>query len=197
MTKRHPAIITTIIALAFGAIPFIFSENIAYAKHAEVSDKKAAEASQDSDDKKDKNSHTKKSTKAKDKLTNNRLRTCKKKEETIRVSMQRVSTQGERQLAVFHEIAERTKKFYSDNGYSNPEYTPLVTNLDGLYQTSLTTVQSLSTLSTDWNCDSDNPKQQLQLFRDAKKAETEVLKTYKEKVRELILLVKQSTKEDN
>lgn len=199
MTRLTSITTTVILTLALSAIPLLFSGVTAYAKDRERSDN-SAKGSSDAvatDTEITPTRQKKSPTRTKDKLADKRLKACKKKEDSVQLSMQRVSSQGERQLAMFHGIADRTQKFYVDKGYSDPRYAALVADLDSLYQTSLTTTQSLSTLSKDWNCDGDNPKQQLQLFRDAKKAEVEVLKTYKEKVRSLISLVKQAaTKED-
>ncbi len=185
MQKYTPTIIITSIALLAGLVPCVFFSDIVTAtsdKH-QPKTKVIAENDAESD----------KSTKG---LTGKKLRACQQKQPDIASTMQRISTQGSNQLAVFHDIAERTKAFYASKGYSNAEYTTAVRETEALYENARASVSSLINLSQNWSCADSNPKQNVLVFRDAKKAEVVALQAYKDKVRALIILVKTSAKEN-
>ena len=125
-------------------------------------------------------------------FTDNKLRACEKKQQKIHDKISTISSRGSNQLELFHSIAEKVKTFYAKKGYQAAGYDQLSTELDTLYDQSLVAVTATQNAGDDWNCSSNDPTEAMSSFRDAKLAEITTLKAYKDKVRELILLVKQA-----
>ena len=63
--------------------------------------------------------------------------------------------------------------------------------MDILYSESLAAISMTQVSQTEWSCDDSSPQSAMRVFSNAKKNEIATLKAYKDKVRELILLVKQ------
>lgn len=185
MQKYTPTIIITSIALLAGLVPCVFFSDIVTATSDNKYHHNATIIAEN-------DTESEKSNKG---LNGRKLRICQQKQPDIASTMQRISTQGANQLAVFHDIAERTKAFYATKGYSNAEYAATVNEAEALYGNASASISSLTSLSQNWSCSDSNPKQNILVFRDAKKAEVAALQAYKDKVRALILLVKNTAKE--
>lgn len=132
-----------------------------------------------------------------DRLEANKLRVCEKRQDQLKSMIDKVSTRGTKQLEVFKKIADKTKQFYTNKGYSATGYDALVGEVDAAYDTAFTSVNATTTMGDSWSCDGDNPKQAMSDFKAAKTNEVVQLKAYKDKVRELILLVKKAANSDS
>lgn len=123
-------------------------------------------------------------------FTANKLRGCERRQVQIISNISAISDRGAKQLDVFHSIAERTKAFYAAKGYSLPTYDSLAASVDSLYDKSLVAVNTTQSSGESWSCNGSNPTVQLQQFKQAKQAEITTLAEYKNKVHELLVLVK-------
>ena len=177
-----PTLIITSLALIAGLVPCVFIADSVDAKS--TAEPQATKVTKLVDNR------------ASDKqLTGKRLRACQRKQPDITATMQRISIQGSRQLGVFHDIAERTKSFYEKKGYSVAKYAATAKEVDALYENALASVSTLTSVGDNWSCADNNPRQNLLVFSDAKKAEVAAVQAHKDKVRELILLVKNTSQE--
>lgn len=128
----------------------------------------------------------------KERFDANKLRVCEKRKERFKTMMQQVSDRGAKQLGVFKAIADKTNAFYSEKGYNVANYTTVSKEVDELYAQSLAAVNTTQEAKDSWSCDGNNPVGAMEAFRTAKTAEVATLKAYKDKVRQLLLLVKQA-----
>lgn len=125
-------------------------------------------------------------------FTTNQTKKCEKKQEQISSKLDTISARGAKQLEVFHTIATRVQNFYVQKSYTAEGYSTVVAELDSLYDQSLVAVTSTQNAGDAWSCAIQDPVASLGTFKDTKRAETAILKAYKAKVHELILLVKQA-----
>lgn len=123
-------------------------------------------------------------------FTENKLRVCEKKEDQIANSITRIGSRGAKQLEVFHSIAERTKAFYATKGYDVVEFAQAAQDVDTAYDQALVALNATQTSGETWSCNGTNPIAQLQAFKEAKQAEITALQEYKDKVHNLIVIVK-------
>lgn len=123
-------------------------------------------------------------------FTANKLRVCEKRQDQILTNISNISDRGAKQLEVFHAIAERTKAFYAAKNYTAQGYNELAEAVDTLYDQSLVAVNATQSAGETWSCNGTNPTAQMEQFKQAKEAEMTILATYKDKVHELLILVK-------
>ena len=126
-----------------------------------------------------------------ERFTAKKLQICNRNQDRFKARMQQISDRGAKQLDVFKKIADRTKAFYEVKAYSDENYGALAAEVDILYSESLAAISMTQVSQTEWSCDDSSPQSAMRVFSNAKKNEIATLKAYKDKVRELILLVKQ------
>ena len=119
-----------------------------------------------------------------------KLRACERHQDQITSNISQISDRGTKQLEVFHSIAQRAKAFYAAKGYNVPQYDDLVTAVDTLYDQSLVAVNATQTNGEAWSCNGANPTAQLTEFQQAKQTEMTTLAAYKDKIHELLVLIK-------
>lgn len=191
-----------ILALVLSLTPVAFFSNTALAREVENNESEieaeTPERNKPSTEKREvikEKIETKKEEKAaerKERFDANKLRVCEKRKERFKTMMQQVSDRGAKQLGVFKAIADKTNAFYSEKGYNVANYTTVSKEVDELYAQSLAAVNTTQEAKDSWSCDGNNPVGAMEAFRTAKTAEVATLKAYKDKVRQLILLVKQA-----
>lgn len=124
------------------------------------------------------------------KLEENRLRTCQKREASIKRIMTNMQTRGERQLEVFRTISERTQAFYGDRQLNVAEYDEAVLVVNEKELAATTIVNQTSTSIEDFSCTSDDPIAMKDMFKAQLQDQIEALKAYKTAVKDLIVTVK-------
>ncbi|MBC7764360.1 hypothetical protein H7Y29_01470 [Microbacteriaceae bacterium] len=197
----------SIVLLVFGVLSFCLSTSPAYAYDSSfLKDNQTVKNAREAENKGGENRAQKAATKNTDRtiakssdtvahqnrLTTNQIKKCEKKQKEISNKLDIISARGAKQLEVFHTIATRVENFYIQKGYTADGYDTLVTELDTLYDQSLVAVTSTQNAGDAWSCNLQDPIASLKNFKDAKRAETATLKSYKDKVHELILLVKRA-----
>ena len=185
------------LALLLGAIPVFFASSTATAvadRAIEVRAENTVEKARDNA-----NAITNNSSRSAEllaekeqRLTAKKLQACNKKQDKFKWRMQQISDRGTKQLEVFRKIADRTKAFYETKGYTSDGYVNLAAEVDARYSQAAAAIGLTQSSQNEWSCDDSNPLSAMQGFSDAKKNEIAALKAYKDKVRQLILLVKQA-----
>ncbi len=122
----------------------------------------------------------------------NKVKKCEKKQAKINAKLDTISARGTKQLEVFHNIATRVQTFYITKEYNVENYQTVVSELDALYDQSLIAVTSTQNAADAWSCTVQDPIVSMDTFKSAKRSEVATLKAYRDKVHELILLVKQA-----
>ncbi len=168
------------LAVVIGLVPCLFVGSIAQAKDAPANGRAQLVQANRSDDPADND---------KGQLTGHKLKMCQQQQASITSRLQHMSTISSTQLEIYHEMATKTEDFYTNGGYSIATYQPLVAEVHSLYATASATVQSTEDTANRWSCNG-NAKQDLAAFKDSRAASVETLNAYRQKVRELIVLVK-------
>ena len=125
-------------------------------------------------------------------LDANKLKVCQRQETKVTDVMNRASDQGTRQLEVFKKIADRTQEFASNKNLTVENYAALVIDVEAKYDVALEALNTISTSSTGFSCEADDPKFFLSSFRSAHQQKTEAMKAYKTAIKDLIVAVKSS-----
>ena len=187
---------TLCFTLLLGTVPVIFSSGTAAAlsdKAVEMRAEQAAERSHSTESKSARNERASAVLAEKEeRFTEKKLQRCNKSQDGIKLRMQQISNRGVKQLEIFRKIADRTKAFYEMKGYSVERYPALAAEVDLQYEQSIAALRATQSSQNEWSCDSSNPLRAMSGFSDAKKNEIAALRAYKDKVHELILLVKQA-----
>lgn len=123
-------------------------------------------------------------------LTENKLKSCKRREAVINKKMSQIAERGQRQLEVFNKISERTQAFYASKGRSAENYDSLLAEVNTKKAAAEAAVAAVKATSVTFNCDGTDPKGAATSFKDALKSETSALKAYKTAVKSLIVGVK-------
>ena len=127
---------------------------------------------------------------AQSKLSDGKLKACQKRESNIKRIMSRAANRGTRQIEVFSKISDRTQAFYKDKGKTLSNYEQLVEAVETKQAAAKAAVESTSSSSTEFSCDSADPKASAQGFKQVLKQQNAALKEYKTAVKNLIVGVK-------
>ncbi len=123
-------------------------------------------------------------------LDEKKLKACKKREKVITNIMARITERGQKQLDLFTTIAERTEAFYIEKGNTLSTIEELTADVAKKKAAAQETVDTIKTSSTDFKCDSEDPKGAAASFKESLQSEQEALKAYKVSVKNLIVGVK-------
>jgi hypothetical protein len=122
------------------------------------------------------------------KLTQAKLRLCEAREKNINTIMNRAITRGQNQIRLFGTIAERVKTFYADKGITLENYDALIAAIDEAKTAAEADLDTLKAL--DFNCDSDDPRSEVEAFKAGMEEIRSSLKDYRTAVKNLIVGVK-------
>lgn len=122
------------------------------------------------------------------KLNEAKLKLCEAREKNITSIMNRAITRAQNQVKLFDTIAERVKAFYADKGVVLANYDELVAAIDQAKAEVESDIEVLKTLS--FSCDSDDPKAEVEAFKDGLENIRQSLKDYRTTVKDLIVGVK-------
>lgn len=126
---------------------------------------------------------------ASQRLADNKLRVCEQRADNIEAIMERASARAERQLGVFTTIADRVKAFYVEKGYTLETYDDLVAAVDSAKADAEANLETLQGLEP-FDCESEDPKGQVEAFKLALQSINQDLKDYRTAVKNLIVGVK-------
>lgn len=124
---------------------------------------------------------------AQTKLQDAKLRACENREEKIKNIMARTSQRGQKHIELFSTIADRVKTYHDNKNLNAENYAALVAEADAKKAGAQLAVEALK--STEFNCSSEDPKGNVQLFKDVKKEMLSALQAYRTSVKNLIVAV--------
>ncbi len=127
---------------------------------------------------------------AKLKSADAKLKACQKREATINKKMLQIVARGERQIAIFTQIADRTQAFYTAKGKTLSNYAELVAEVENRKNRAQSALDQMKSHSGTFICDATDPKAVTLHFKESLKREIEALKLYKTAVKNLIVGVK-------
>lgn len=119
-----------------------------------------------------------------------KLELCQKREGKVQNIMARAAQRGEKQIAVFTKIADRTEAFYKDKGLSIDNYATLVVAVENAKSAAEAQVAATKAIGVDFNCDSENPLGTSDAFKESVEAQKTAMKAFKTAVKNLIVAVK-------
>jgi len=126
-------------------------------------------------------------------LEENKLRLCQVKEKVITNRSNNMVRHANRMVAVFDSIATRIQNYYQTRlvpqGKTLPNYNALILDIQTNKNSLTPLLGAVQTDVTNFKCDGDDPKGQLDQFREDMHAVIAGLKAYKRSVRNLIVAV--------
>lgn len=129
----------------------------------------------------------------KGRLEENRLRVCQVKEKMITTRSNNMVQHANRLIAIFDSIATRIQNYYMSRlvpqGKILPNYEALVLAIQTNRSAVAPLLEAIQTDVTNFSCVGDDPKGQLDQFKEDMHAVIAGLKTYKTSVRNLIVAV--------
>lgn len=129
----------------------------------------------------------------KGRLEANKLRLCKVREKNITNRSSNMVAHAHRLVQVFDSITTRVENYYLSkllpSGKILPSYDALVADIKVNKDAVTHLLQVAESGATNFKCDGDDPKGQLERFREDMRAVIAGLKTYKTSVRNLIVAV--------
>lgn len=124
------------------------------------------------------------------KLVDVKLRVCENRQKAITNIMSRIADRGQRQLTLFGTIAGRVEAFYTTKGKTLSNYDALVADVNAKQAAAQTTVDTVKSDSTGFDCTGTDPKGFVSTFKDSLKSEISALKVYRTSVKNLTVGVK-------
>lgn len=133
---------------------------------------------------------------AKTRLEETKLKVCQNRQKSITNIMSRIGDRGQKQLDLFSTITERAEKFYADKGYNVENYEQLVADVAAKKAAAEAALQSLSSMSSTFDCEGDDPRAAIEAYHESRKAKIQALKEYKTAVKNLIVGIKSAKSTD-
>lgn len=128
------------------------------------------------------------------KLDEKKLKVCETKQRNITRRSQAAAARAANQFRVFGSIAEKVDKFYTDKilarGITVASYSALKQDIADKKILAETAVQNASSSASAIDCNSDNPKGQIQTFKEDMKSVISALKDYRTAVKNFLVAVK-------
>lgn len=137
--------------------------------------------------------------KKEEKLSEQRLKICEQRSENIEKRIKNVSNKGSKNHKRFSEIYTKVDKFYNDklvpNGYILSNYADLKAEVSANEENVKALLTSATSIGTDFDCSSEDPKTQLSDFTEDMKALVVAEKEYRESIRNFIKAVRDLAKQ--
>lgn len=124
------------------------------------------------------------------KLEATKLKVCQTRETNIKNILSRITDRNNKRIDTFNKIYLRVKDFYVSKGKILSNYDELVASVDAKKIAADSAAQTLSGSSTNFACDSDNPKEQASTFKTYNQNFNNAMKEYKTAIKDLIVGVK-------
>ena len=124
------------------------------------------------------------------KRTEAKAAVCERRQKNLTRIMTRIADRGDKQIALFSTIAERTQAFYETKGKTLANYDELVADVAAKKEAAQTAVTKIADDAESLDCSAEDPKAAVTLFKESLKAEIAALKEYKTSVKNLIVGVK-------
>jgi hypothetical protein len=127
-----------------------------------------------------------------------KLRVCQKKQAGIQKRSQNLVRRANLILNLFDRIATRVESYYTDKlvpkGVTIENYNQMVADIDANKAAVKSALTKAETTAKDFSCGMDNPKAQIQAFRQDMLVVIGALKDYKKSVIKLLVAVRTKAK---
>lgn len=123
-------------------------------------------------------------------LKGERLSACQRREPAIRSIMATTTARSERQLIVFTQIAERTKKFYEQRGHKAQDYDALIQEVAMRRVLVEDAVEATKQAGHTFQCEGDHPKADIVSFTDQIHLQQQLMNDYRISIKNLIQAVR-------
>jgi hypothetical protein len=131
--------------------------------------------------------------KAKKKLEEAKLRVCNRKETIIKNRSERLAGRAERIMNRFDRIVERVDEFYDNRlvpqGGTIQNYDQILAGIDAKKDAVEKAVEEAKEVAENFDCAGDDPKGQLQTFREEMQGVIRALKEYRKSVIDYLVTV--------
>lgn len=122
---------------------------------------------------------------------------CQKREQSIQKRSSQLVRMATNMLEVFERIAQRVRTYYLTvvipGGQSLDQYSELLANIDPAKAAVESALEEAANTASTFDCESSDPKQQLQKFRQDMRSVKEALTTYRTSIKDLIVGVRSIT----
>src|SRR5688572_18132414 len=138
--------------------------------------------------------HEEVKTRVETRLNDAKKRVCENRSKNIEAIMARSVKRAENHLKLFGTIADRVKAFYEKRGVTVANYDTLVAAIDNAESDAEAAIADMKAAAS-FECDSDDPKGEVEAFKDAHKTVLEKLHAYRTAVKNLIVGVRGASEE--
>ncbi|MDD3035794.1 MAG: hypothetical protein PHO93_02645 [Candidatus Saccharimonadaceae bacterium] len=123
------------------------------------------------------------------KLDDKKKQICERNSNRIRNMFTNMNSLGEGRLNLFDNIAQKVQKFYSDNKLNVENYDQLVQEINSTKEAAQLAIQAAVSTSSQFGCDTDDPKGTVNQYKVQVKTQVQALKDYRTAVKDLISAV--------
>ncbi|NCU37888.1 hypothetical protein EOL96_02410 [Candidatus Saccharibacteria bacterium] len=117
---------------------------------------------------------------------------CERSAQRIQNLFKNVNQRGEGQYNLFEKTQERIRTYYTENELNAENYQQLEANVEQARVAAQNSVQTMVQTSSQFGCDSDDPKGTVNQYKVQVAQKNENLKQYRAALKELLLAVKQA-----
>lgn len=135
--------------------------------------------------------------KAEAKLAENKQRVCTQKQARLQSRLDKIATQGTNQLAVFEKISTKVQEFKTTKNLTVTNYASLVEKVDAAHVDAVKAVADATKAPTFDCADPVAAKTTVEAYKKAIVARNKALKTYKTAVKDLLVAVKSSQRQND
>lgn len=132
-------------------------------------------------------------------LTDAKQRICEQNENRIHNLFANMNQLANRQMNLLNQVTERVRTYYTDNNLTVENYDQLSQLVDEARVTAQTAVQASVQTSSQFGCDTDDPKGTVNQYKVQVRTQIQELKDYRIAVKNLVAAVKtavQTTQEE-
>lgn len=166
-------------------------------KNAQEAAKAKAEAAREAAKKKAEAAREAAKVKADAKLAENKQRICEQKQTRLQGRLDKIAAQGTRQLAVFEKISTKVQEFKTTKNLTVTNYASLVEKVDAAHVDAVKAVADATKAPTFDCADPVAAKTTVEAYKKAIVARNKALKTYKTAVKDLLVAVKSSQRQND
>ena len=127
-----------------------------------------------------------------------KLKVCKKKQAGLKKRSQNLVRRGQLTFTRFDRIVERVKQYYTNRlvpkGVTIENYDQMLANIEANKTAAKNALDKAEDAAGDFDCKSDDPKGQLQAFRQEMTNVIRALKNYKKSVIDFLVAVRTKAK---
>lgn len=121
-----------------------------------------------------------------------KLQICEAKEAKIKKMISNTNQLGQGQLNLFDNIAKKVKTFYEEKNLKIDNYDELVSQMEGYRQLANNAIQSTIATSSQFGCNTEDPKGTANQYKLSVQAQIKELKDYRSSIKNLVTSIQNS-----